>query len=1145
MNSYKLLPTLLFLILGSIVFAQTNPETSNLASGDTYRLEVPQSGIYTLTYSYLTNELNIPASILDFNHIRILSSGEGVVPESNDVQRPFDPVVVPAYAIGSDDGSFDPGDRLLFYAPGPDNINVSDEGIIKKRNNPYDFNGYFFVQCGDDIASMEFPEFNIDQEPMQRITAIKQFMHHEQDQVNLQDLNIANHGTGQRWLGEAFSLNRKQDFTEALRPTVALSADHPAYVSLHFAARASSQTRLRLNVNGETALFAMSGTNITDSEHQVAQAAEADRMFEINELNEISLEFLPNSGNDQAWLDYITLNYFSSELNPDVGSMFYIMPESEDSYKVDLAFSGNGNSPQLFNITDFPNYYRVPTTLAGDRIQFSDKGTSAFNRYIAFDAEKNYPTPDFIEKIENQSLKDMEVPHCLVVYANVLEPAVNRWIAHREAYSHINIEKAEVQQIYNEFSGGKVDPGAIRDLTRYLYEKDGSTFEYLLLFGAASFDYRHINKNHPDYNMVPTYQTAESYDPIFGYPTDDFFALIRPGQGGDLVGSLSINVGRLPARDLEEAQVMVNKIIRYESSKASRGDWQNRFVFLADDGDYNLHLKDADNIAEDVREDSSLIIEKIYFDAYKRTNGASGVRFPDATAKLNDAIRRGALVINYLGHGGPYGWSSERVLTNDDVQSWTNSDQLPLFITATCTFGTYDQPALESTGELLINKGAGGAIALFTTSRPVYSSSNRRLTAATFKELFGEDEKGFIPIGKVLTRAKNGNRQDTLRANARKYTLLGDPTMRILLPNYQIITTSFKGNNAQINPDTIGPLERVTVEGYIADRNGLPVEEYNGVLSPTLFDKVDERSTLGQSSRSKVRDYKTQENILWKGKVPVTAGHFEFTMVVPKSINEEIGQGKIQYFATSDQEGFEDAKGAYEKFFIGGIPTDTTMNLNPPIVDLYLENDLFINGEQVGPNTMVYVKLFDSLGINLSNNGLGKEMVAILDGNTSDPIVLNSFYEPNLEDPRGGTIFYPLNKLEPGRHTLKVRAWNILDLMGEAEIEFFVVSSEEDEIFEVMAYPNPFVESVCIRMKSQLPVGEYQGFLEVFNSVGQVIDEVPVGFLLQSSETPCIEWRPRTRLTHLGGSLYYVRIRVEKNQSSEVLHSPVLKLIKI
>jgi hypothetical protein len=1136
---------LLSLGFAFISSGQNLPTESNLASGEIYRLEVPNSGVYEVNYTFLADDLNIPREKITPSNIRILSSGEGVIPENNNTERTFDPVPIPTINIGMEDGTFDSRDKMLFFAPGPEKISVNSNLIVNQRANPYSFVGYVFLQVGGGVPGPNMPGVEVTSTPDNVFSEIQRFSHHEKEFVNLQDLKTSNHGTGQQWFGESFAINRERDFVEELRPEEQLSSISPAHISFRFAARASNTTRVRLSVNGDSRTFSMSGTNISHSEHLVAKEALGNETYSIRSLDNLSLEFLPTSGNDQAWLDYITLNYFTPDLNLDNNSTFILQTQNFEQIEANLNLTNGSQDVEVVNISDFPNYYSVESEVDNGNVKFKDITTGDYERYVALDKDKNYPVPKFIEEVPNQNLKSIEPPQCLVVYKDFLEPAVDRWMNHRKQFSGMKIHKAEVQEVYNEFSGGKLDPSAIRDFARYLYEK-GENFEYLVLFGAASFDYRHINENYPDYNHVPTYQTAESYHPIFGFPTDDFFALVKPNQGDDLIGSLSINVGRLPARTLEEAHIMVDKVITYETDRSIRGSWQNRFVFLSDDGDNNIHLRDADNISEDVRSDSSLAIEKIYFDAFNKVNGASGVRFPDATAKLNDAIRRGALVVNYLGHGGPYGWASERVLTNDQIQSWTNRKQLPLFITATCTFGTYDQPALESTGELLINKEAGGAIALFTTSRPVYSSSNRRLTAATFDRLFEKDEHGYITIGEVLTRAKNANYQDTLRANARKYTLLGDPTLRLLLPNFQVITTSFNGQNAQLRGDTIRPLEKVTVQGYIADMNGLPVQEYNGTLFSTLFDKVEQRETLGQSPDSKVRSFKVQENILWKGKIPVSAGQFEFTMTVPKSINEEIGEGKIQYLASPNNIGLQDAKGAYTNFYIGGIPEDTILNPSPPVVDLYLENKMFQNGEEVGPNPMAYITLFDSLGIDLSNNSLGKEMVGILDGNTNEPIILNSFYEPSAEDARKGHIFYPMKNLSPGFHTLKVRAWNIIGLMGEAEIEFFVVDRDENELFEVTAYPNPFYERVCIRLKSQLPVGKYDGFLEIYNSTGQTMEEVPIGFVLESSEIPCIEWSPHSQNSSVqGGGIFYGRIRLEKNDSGDVLHSPVLKLIKI
>jgi len=1140
----KVFIAILFIFSIASLGAQPDVNSSNLNHGELYKVEYSTSGIYQLTFSDLTQHLNIPNSSIQGDNVRILSQGGGTVPGPNSAPRTLDPIELPTLGIGLDDNSFDSGDKLVFYAPGPHDVFVSGDQLVEQVANPYDFNNYLFVQVGPGIKRTPIAVQNTQGVPERVFTEVLQFRHHERELVNLQDLNVANHGTGKQWFGESFSLNNQQDFVSSFAPLPKLSTQEPVHLSFNFAARSANSTRLRVRINENVKTYDINGTNLDKSESRVAFLASDRDFFIIDKLEQLSFDFLPSSGNDLAWLDYITLNFYTPSIAPSQRREFFVPKSTSGLNKISLENPENNTTARLLNISQFPNYYEIPLSNSANRLEFLDFGNQISPRYISFNPSNDFPRPKFVQKIANQSLKSIPTPECLVVYPDFLEGAVDRWVDHRVNHSNMHVEKANIQQIYNEFSGGKEDPTAIRDFAKYLYEKS-EKFEYLLLFGAASFDYRHINKNNPDYNFVPTYETDESMSPIFGYPTDDYFALLKPSQGGDLVGALSINVGRLPARTLSEAHTLVDKIIRYDTNAETRGDWQTRFVFLADDGDNNRHMIDADYIAERTRKDSSINLEKIYFDTYNRESGAGGVRFTEATEKLNEAIQKGCLVVNYLGHGGPFGWASERVLTNDQVQSWTNQDKLPLFITATCTFATFDDPSLESTGEILVSKGDGGAIALFTTSRPVYATSNRRLTASTFDQLFMSDSTSYWPIGKILTEAKNANRDDTLRDNARKYTLLGDPTLQLAIPRYQVVTTSFNDFNAQLYADTIRPLEKVKVQGYIAGPDGLPAENYNGVIEPTLYDKVQERETLGQSSDSYVKTYFVQENILWKGKVKVEGGQFEFNMTVPKSIDESIEKGKISYFAkTTSTE--DNARGAFTNFYIGGIPNDTLYTNSPPSVQLYLENDMFNVGDRVGPNPMMYVELFDSLGINLSNNTLGQEIVGILDGKTAAPIVLNSFYEPRFDDQHSGTIFYPLKNLSPGYHSLKVRAWNILGLKAEAEIHFYVVDQDENDIFEISAYPNPFVEEVCFRIKSKLPVGDYEGKLQVFNSIGQIVDEVPVDFLLKGSEISCLKWRPGSQGNHsvLSG-YYYCRLKMKKNDSGEVLHSPVLKLIRI
>jgi hypothetical protein len=119
------------------------------------------------------------------------------------------------------------------------------------------------------------------------------------------------------------------------------------------------------------------------------------------------------------------------------------------------------------------------------------------------------------------------------------------------------------------------------------------------------------------------------------------------------------------------------------------------------------------------------------------------------------------------GHKNGY-WVSTR------LNPYDNLENMPLFITATCSFAAYDEPGFTSAGEHLLSNPNGGAIGLMTTVRAVFSGSNERLTDEVLNIIFNQDENGYPErSGEVLRKSKNANAIDTLDNNARKFTLLG------------------------------------------------------------------------------------------------------------------------------------------------------------------------------------------------------------------------------------------------------------------------------------------------------------------------------------------------------------------------------------
>jgi hypothetical protein len=245
-----------------------------------------------------------------------------------------------------------------------------------------------------------------------------------------------------------------------------------------------------------------------------------------------------------------------------------------------------------------------------------------------------------------------------------------------------------------------------------------------------------------------------------------------------------------------------------------------RTVYIADDEDGNAHVDQADKLAtENADAESWFNIGKIYFDAYQQVATSAGQRYPDAKAAINSEMFKGMLVANYIGHGGPRGLSQERVVDNNDIAGWDNPNRYPLLITATCTFGGYDDYTTLTGGEQAFLKINSGAIGLFTTVRSVYIAGNEDLTDEVQDFIFQRVNGKYRTIGDILKDAKNKLTSDV--RNARRFTLLGDPAMHLAMPEYRVATTKINGQSVTLGqPDTLRALMPVELEGMVTDTLG-------------------------------------------------------------------------------------------------------------------------------------------------------------------------------------------------------------------------------------------------------------------------------------------------------------------------------------
>ena len=604
---------------------------------------------------------------------------------------------------------------------------------------------------------------------------------------------------------------------------------------------------------------------------------------------------------------------------------------------------------------------------------------------------------------------------------------------------------------------------------------------------------------------------------------------------------MKLGIGRLPVKTAEEAKRVVDKIAAYlikpriedntvgyctNGSSVSSGDWKNIICFVADDEDQNLHLRNADFIANAV---DTLYpdynIEKIFIDAYKQQSGAGGKRYPDAKNAINQRVNRGALLVNYTGHGGETGWTEERILEIVDVDSWTNFDRLPLFVTATCEFSRFDDPGRTSAGEEVILHGAGGGIGLLTTTRLVYANYNQTLNENFFDFVFLKDTLSgkYLRVGDICRLTKNAS-ATTQAVNHRNFTLLGDPAIRLNYPENKVITLTLNGTAITNSTDTVSALSKITVTGMLADGAGNKLSNFNGIVYPTVYDKESVSLTLANDPQSLVTGLKSRKSIIYRGKVSVVNGEFSFSFVVPKDINYQFGPGRFSYYAITDG---TDGHGSNEQFIVGGTNPNAPKDEEGPTIQLYMNDEKFISGSITDEDPDLLGILFDENGINTVGNGIGHDLVAILDENTEKAINLNDYYQSDLNSYQKGMVRYPFYSLSDGKHTLSLKVWDVYNNSNTAVTEFVVASSSRLALDKVLNYPNPFTTHTRFMFEHNKPCDNLDVNIQIFTVSGKLIKTLETMVKCEGYRSEDITWDGKDDFgDNIGKGVYVYRLKV-------------------
>jgi hypothetical protein len=527
-------------------------------------------------------------------------------------------------------------------------------------------------------------------------------------------------------------------------------------------------------------------------------------------------------------------------------------------------------------------------------------------------------------------------------------------------------------------------------------------------------------------------------------------------------------------------------------------------------------------------------LTKIYVDGFTQQSTPAGPRTPDANAAVGAQIFNGTFLMNYNGHGGPLGWCEERIFSMDDINAMNNFNKLPLFITATCDFAPFDNPTIESAGEILLTKSNGGAIALMTTTQLVYADQNRIMNLNYMQSGFKamKDKQQMPTLGDAYRLSKNiryvNSISEFAASNFRKFVLLGDPGLPLAFPKHVVKTDSINGMSITQISDTLKALGKYTISGHLEDASGNSLDGFNGIVYPLILDKPKKLSTLGNDADSPLRDYFVQNNALYKGKASIKNGKFSFTFVVPKDINYEIAKGKISYYASNET---EDASGAEQSILIGGSSNQPITDNMGPEIKAYLNDEKFVNGGITTSNSLLLVKLSDENGINYTGNSLGHDITAVLDNNAQNTFVLNSFFEADLDDYRSGSVRFPLNGLSEGEHTLTIKAWDVLNNSSETTIRFIVVNGNDGKLAHVYNYPNPFTTKTRFTFEHNMPNQDLMVSIQIYTISGKVVRTLRSIINSPGTRNDEIEWDGRDQYgDRLGKGVYIYKLSIKNAQ---------------
>ncbi|WP_215226450.1 type IX secretion system sortase PorU [Echinicola shivajiensis] len=1075
--------TFLCLLTGLIIWCQS---VELYAQSNYYKFPVTQSGIYKIGQAEMQK-----IGVSNIDNISIYGR-KGMLPQKLD-PKDLQLWEIPGKIINGE---------LFIFLEGPHSLEVSADSI-SYQHHIYTDTCYYLIEANNELAlridEADYPSEDSAQDLLYKIYA------HKKEVQNLLS-------SGRKWYSNRLFPGGISSFN--------INIDAYDQGPIYFQTRVMAQSFSNSSLSIRTGSNTFTNINIPavpNSTYGLKGREGFDYGFmphtELGAISSFNLEMTGSGSNGTGFLDYFLLG----------------LPYNSQQLENGLYFA-LGESPKSIRLRENYFYWNVSNIHQPTQIKSSSSYTS-----LAKGQALAVFRPDMVPNISNLQTADLNSRNnkgqaeLIIITSPSLLYQSNRLADHKRQKG-ISSQVITTQEIYDAYNYGTRDISAIRNFLADQYHASGQ-LKNVLFMGKGTFDYKNIIDGRP--NLVPTYSSRNSLNPLTSYSSDDYFGFLDFGQGewtenesGD--SHLAIGIGRIPVINPQEAKNVVDKIIQYESSNQQLGDWKSKLLFLADDGDNNIHLKHSETHIQTIREQHpAFIAEQLYLDNYEQVRDGDYQTSPSAKSALNEKLEEGVFLLNYIGHGNENTLMAERIYQTSDLQDWPESDHYPIFVTATCEFGRHDSPFIRSGAEELLMGQKKGAIALLTTGRPVFSSINFELNKAFIAALFSQNNGQYLSLGDIFRVTKNNSLNGPYNRN---FSLLGDPSLSLALPDLGV-ETAIETPEVSISVDSLKAGNKVLLKGQVVDpMTGALMQNFEGNYKLSLLDQAIEAETLGDEGPA--GKFLNEENSLFRGIGKVISGEFEVEVLISPQIHESFEKGKIRVFATDSNSSIE-AFGA-RSVIIGGMPDEIPMDETGPTIRLFAEDSLKNIHTISSTQVRFLANINDENGIQLSNTPEGKNISLKVNGNA--PIDISRFYHSINGSYKEGFIDTKINALREGINILQLTAYDNLGNSNTESLEIRVEGSNRLRILEHITYPNPTSNISHFYIKHNRPDENINLQLNIYNMMGSIIYSANKRLVKAEPEIIDLEWiflRDITKIPAKGTYIYKLQLFSEEDGTSD------------